>query len=161
MNLRSISGPYNGLREKIDFIRRCYPRSITDPAVRRFAEVAAGRGTRMEQVKNLYESIRTKVNYLPDPVGVEMTKSPSVMLKEIAERGSTSGDCDDQAALSFTLLKAIGIPAKLRVVWFKKIPMPQHIYALAQVEGSWVAFDTTTRRGFGAQPDFSKKEDFK
>jgi transglutaminase-like putative cysteine protease len=160
--MQTLKGQFGGLKQKIDFIRRGYPGSLTDPEVRRFAELGAGRGTRFEQVRNLYAHIKAHVAYLPDPLGVEMTKTPSVMLREIAERGGqTAGDCDDQASLSYTLLKSIGIPAKLRVVWFDGCPMPGHIFPMARVDGDWITFDTTNKAGMGVAPrGVTKQEDF-
>jgi len=160
--LQTLKGQFGGLKQKIDFMRRCYPGSLTDPAVRRFAEQGAGRGTRFEQVRNLYAAIKAHVAYLPDPLGVEMTKSPSVLLREMDERGgTTSGDCDDQASFSYTLLKSIGIPAKLRVVWFDRACMPGHIFPMARVDGDWITFDTTNKAGMGVTPSgVTKQEDF-
>ena len=158
--LVNLAGRFNGLDSKVKFIKQCYTKSLTDLRVRRMAEIWAGRGSRLEQLATLYNNIKQYVPYLPDPVGCELTKAPSVILKEVEDRGSSAGDCDDQACLSYTLLKIIGIPAKVRVVWFDTI-MPQHIYTLAFVAGRWIPFDTTSKKGMGYEsPGISKVEDF-
>lgn len=159
MKFRDLSGPYNGLEAKILFIKNCFRKSLTDTRVRRYAEETAGRGTREVQAKRLFLKIREVMVYTPDPVGVEMTKSPSRHLDEILGRGKSYGDCDDQACLAYTLLMSIGIPAKLRVVWYNKA-MPQHIYVIANLNGKWQPFDTTRALGFGQEPQYTKAVDY-
>ena len=160
MHLRAISGPFNGLDKKLAFITSCYLKSLTDPRVRTFAEQAGGAGSRAQQARGLFNTVRNTVKYMRDPVGVEMTKTPSVMLDEIAARGHTMGDCDDQACFMLTLLKSIGIPAKARVTWYGKQPMPQHIYTVAFLDGKWTPLDTTRAQGFGEEVPYARKQDF-
>lgn len=159
LSLRDIDGPYNGLGRKVEFIKKCYTKSLADPRLRRFAEQAAGRGTRLEQAHRLFNAIREVFAYTPDPVGVEYTKSPLRHLDDILTRGRTYGDCDDQACFGYSALMSIGIPVKLRVTWYDK-PMPQHIYLIAKLGNSWYPFDTTRAGGFGSEKPYSKVQDF-
>lgn len=156
---RELSGPNNGLDEKIKFIKGCFQKSLTDTRVRRFAEQAAGRGTRLQQAQALYNEIKARMIYTPDPVGVEYTKSPSRHLDDILSRGKTYGDCDDQSCVAYTMLMSIGIPAKLRVTWYDKL-QPQHIYTIANLGGQWYPFDTTRKAGFGTEHPYKKAVDF-
>lgn len=159
LSLRDINGPYNGLPRKIQFIKSCYHKTLTDPRLRRFAEQAAGRGTRVQQAQRLFNAIREVFVYTPDPVGVEYTKSPLRHLDDIIGKGRTYGDCDDQACFAYSALMSIGIPAKLRVTWYDK-PMPQHIYLVAKLGNSWYPFDTTREKGFGTENPYSRAQDF-
>lgn len=159
LSMGRAEGKYNGLGTKIRFIKKCYTNSLLDSRVRRMAEQAAGRGTRREQARALFDFIREKLTYTRDPVGVEMTKSPSVMVEQISDRGVSYGDCDDHACLSYAMLNSIGIPAKLRVAWYQK-PMPQHIYAIVQLDGVWYPFDTTRASGFESEPPYTKAMEF-
>lgn len=79
------------------------------------------------------------------------------MISEIEQQGYSAGDCDDQATLTYTLLNMIGIPAALRVAWYGKT-MPQHIYTVAFINGTWTPYDTTSR--YGVEPKASKVMDF-
>jgi transglutaminase-like putative cysteine protease len=159
LSLRSIDGPYNGLGAKVKFIKSCYAKTLTDPRLRRFAEQAAGRGTRLQQAQRLFNTMREVFVYTADPVGVEYTKSPLRHLDDIQSRGRTFGDCDDQACFGYSALMSIGIPAKLRVTWYNK-PMPQHIYLIAKLGNSWYPFDTTRASGFGTEKPYTKAKDF-
>jgi len=159
LSLRDIDGPYNGLATKIRFIKACYHKTLTDPRLRRFAEQAAGRGTRTQQAQRLFNAIREKFVYTPDPVGVEYTKSPLRHLDDILSGGNAHGDCDDQACFNYAALMSIGLPAKLRVTWYSQ-KMPQHIYNLVKLDGAWYPFDTTRATGFGQEKPFTKSKDF-
>ncbi len=161
LKLQSIDGKYNGLEAKIKFIQDCYRKSLLAPALRSRLEEIAGRGSRMDQARRLYDWMKSHISYMMDPVGVEMTKSPTVLMKEVLERGSAYGDCDDQACFAFAALRLIGIPARLRVIWLSG-PMPVHIYIVAYIDGQEVPFDTTRERGFGPGTEvrYSKKMDY-
>lgn len=156
----NLDGPFNGLGAKINFIKHCYRESLRDPRLRQLVESLAGKGDRWTQAKRLYAGLKDKFAYLPDPVGVELTKSPSVMLNELGSRLQFSGDCDDAACMSYAALQAMGLPAKLRVVWFEGSDMPRHIYTVTEIMGREVAFDLTNKNGIGAEPDYTKKKDF-
>ena len=159
--LQTLAGAFNGLEQKIRFIKHGYQKALVDPLARRFVEITAGRGTREEQARAIYNAVRSRLNYLPDPVGVELTKTPSVILAEMDTRGgSTSGDCDDHASLNYSLLQLAGIPAKLRVIWYGPGSNPKHIYAIAFLAGRWVPFDTTRKAGFATEAPYRQAMDF-
>lgn len=165
LSLRGISGPYNGLGVKIKFIKDCYRKSLTDPRIRRRAEEWAGRGSRLAQTRNLFEAMKAGTVYMSDPVGVEMTKSPSVMMDQMEQNYShtVKGDCDDLSCFAYAMLNSIGIPAKLRVVWFSGNALPSHIYVVAFPPGgpaSGVPFDLASKRGFGYEHAYTRKMDF-
>jgi transglutaminase-like putative cysteine protease len=161
-SIRSVDldGPFNGLAAKIKFIKHCYRESLRDPRLRQLVEELAGRGDRLTQAKRLYKGLVDRFAYLPDPVGVELTKSPSVMLNELGYRKQFSGDCDDAACMSYAALQAMGLPAKLRVVWFEGSDQPRHIYTVADIMGRDIPFDIANKHGFGAEPEYTKKVDF-
>jgi hypothetical protein len=166
-----LAGPYNGLDKKIAFIKECYSKSLRDPRVRSYAEVTAGKGPLLRQAMNLFSSLVAHSTYLPDPlgfyhkgrgVGLEFTKSPASMMDQFSTRKSFIGDCDDAACLSYSMLQSIGIPAKIRVTWYKDNPsMPKHIYTVAVINGVGYPFDTTRKTPrFGSEAPYLRKVDF-
>lgn len=168
MNWRALPGPYAGLGRKILFARQCYRDSFQHSEARAYAEQAIGRGPRRVQAERLFNRIRDDVNYVGDPqpfikgstkVGVEFIKAPWVMVNEIRRNDHSGGDCDDQAVLGYTLLKLVGIPAKLRVGWLAGAENPAHIYVAAYLDGAWVPFDTT-RAEFGTEHPLARVEDY-
>lgn len=161
LKMHMLSGPYNGLEAKIRFIFRSYPKALLDPRLRKVTEGLAGKGTRYEQAGNLYDGLKESVLYMADPVGVEMTKSPSRMLDDLQRGGHLIGDCDDLASFAYTALMSIGVPAGLRVVWKGNKPMPCHIYAFAILNGVRVPFDLASKsKGFGEETDYTRREDY-
>lgn len=150
------AGVYNGLADKLKFAAEKYRETvISHPEVREYAEKIVGKGTRAQQAGNMFAALRKAYIYTGDPlgftykdedVGVEFIKAPWEMVEQINDKGQANGDCDDQAVLNYTLLQLVGIPARLRVAWYDQNVNPGHIYAMAQLSGDWVAFDTTARQ---------------
>lgn len=167
---KEAPGEFGGLVEKIKTIRKYYRDTVaahTD--VRTWAEAAAGRGQRYDQAVALFHEVKSKVNYVGDPDSavrgpdidtIELIKSPWTMVDEIESRGFSAGDCDDQASLNYTLLKSIGFPAFLRVIWLGNNDMPSHIYAMAQIDGEDIAFDTCAPDIGVQRPDIKQYADF-
>lgn len=169
VGLKALPGPYNGLATKIQYIRDCYRDALLGhPEVRAYAEAIAGAAPKLNQIKAMFEALKKAYFYAGDPegfvfnketVGVELMKAPWEMVNAIRSSGHSSGDCDDQATLNYTLLKIMGIPAVVRVVWYSG-SMPGHIYLLAALnEDTWVPFDTTSP-SLGYERPYLHAEDF-
>lgn len=69
----------------------------------------------------------------------ELIQSPERQLLEIAERGSTWGDCDDAAVLNGALLVSVGIPTRL--VAIKQGPRFVHVFLEAFDGADWWRLD--------------------
>jgi len=95
----------------------------------------------------LYDYTRQNVRYTLDPHGVELFQS--------AARSSQIGigDCDDQSIFLSSLLQAVGIPVRLRVIGLKGQRKFQHIYVLAGLPPSnpseWFPLDPSRDEGAG------------
>lgn len=57
--------------------------------------------------------------FMPDPYGVELTRTPENMLNAYNVQGWIGGDCDDAAILGCALAKSVGIPCKLVAIGFQ------------------------------------------
>lgn len=73
----------------------------------------------------LFEWTRKNIRYTLDPHGVELFQSTERSLQV------GIGDCDDQAIMLGSLLQAVGIPIRLRVIALKGSDKFEHIYILA------------------------------
>lgn len=101
----------------------------------------------------LRQWLEEHLQFLPDPVGVELLSTPHYMLRRIQQSQFVSGDCDDAAVLGAALGKAVGLPAKYRALSFVNQRRPfQHVYTLLLVNGKWANLDTT-RSPRTAPPD--------
>ncbi|MDE2040577.1 MAG: hypothetical protein KGO96_13665 [Elusimicrobia bacterium] len=142
--LTHSTGPNNGLVAKLGAIKEGYEESLRYPAVRAFAERAAMGPLGRPSLLVLFANLRSVYRYLPDPVGVELIKSPHVMVSEIKSRGWTAGDCDDAASLVYGLLNLLGVPARLAVGWKPGQSSPSHIWVrVPETTGNFVEFDLT------------------
>lgn len=96
--------------------------------------------------------------FVPDPLGVELTREPVYMLRQYQQRNMVSGDCDDAAILSCALAKAVGIPCKFVAIGFRANGNLGHVYGVAYPPGRaingkqvCVSFDVTRPIGKVAQ----------
>lgn len=90
----------------------------------------------------LFDYVRRRIRYVPDPIDVETVQAPEVTLNLRA------GDCDDHTALVAALAASIGIPARYRVVGNRPDRFV-HIWPELNIGGAWTPADTTQARSFG------------
>lgn len=92
--------------------------------------------------------VKSHLRFVRDPNGVELLTLPRTLLKEIIARSYTSGDCDDAATLSASLLVAVGFPCRFEAVaFFSKDAPYQHVYTVAEFPGGEMDMDTTRPSG--------------
>jgi transglutaminase-like putative cysteine protease len=84
-----------------------------------------------------------RFRFVPDPKGVELLKSPGVMLNEWRLQGFAKGDCDDAAILSASIALAMGLRVRWVVLGFTPGGPYRHVYAEACDGRGWVDFDVT------------------
>ncbi len=89
--------------------------------------------------------VRTHIRYTKDPVDVESVSPPAWTL------GARAGDCDDQAILVASLLRAVGIPARFVAVGPAKSHYV-HVFPEARVGTAWVPIDTALPPGAPRAP---------
>lgn len=81
------------------------------------------------------------VDFLPDPlVDGDVLRTPEYVLEEVARHGVARIDCDDCAMLAAALSKAVGIPARFRVLGF---PAWAHVYTEMLTAEGWAELDVT------------------
>lgn len=81
--------------------------------------------------------------FVRDPPGVELLKSPRVLLREWAAGGYMSGDCDDAAIMGAAVALAAGFPVRFVVLGFRERGPFAHVYAEAWDGRRWSDFDIT------------------
>ncbi len=131
-------------------------KSIKDYYVRRWAEKIIERAGRNDfaRVDAIYRFLYSTTNYVKDPLGLELLKTPQVAL-QLIEIGEVPGlDCDDLTILSLSLLKSIGYPVALRAVGFRRNDNKYtHIYGLVHIQRmGWIPFDLVHGIGLGNEP---------
>lgn len=91
-----------------------------------------------------------RFRFVPDPPGVELLKSPHVMLNEWRLSGFAYGDCDDAAILSASVAMAMGLRVRWVLLGFTPSGPYRHVFAEACERGRWVDFDVTKPAQFPA-----------
>lgn len=82
--------------------------------------------------------------FVPDPRGVELLRTPAVLLEWIEQQGFVTGDCDDAAVLAAALGKAVGLMASFVVVGFRTTGAPfTHVFTLLRTRDGWAEMDVT------------------
>ncbi len=120
--------------------------SSQNPYVRRWAEkiVETANEDELSKIRKLYDFLISKSNFLKDPYGFELIKTPTVSLSllEIGERPQL--DCDDYTVLSLSLLKSIGFQVAMRATSYREDSKFQHVYGLVFIKNyGWVPLDLT------------------
>jgi hypothetical protein len=139
--------PDDGLIDKVDAIRKFYDSTSDHPDVRALAEDLSFNKAKQLDIEGFFSKLKSLVRYLPDPTGRELIKAPWVMVSEIHERGFTTGDCDDLASLSYSLLHSVGIGAALYVGWYDGSSVPSHIFVgVPTVLGGYTPFDLVAEK---------------
>jgi hypothetical protein len=141
------SDPQEGLSSKLSTITGFFSESLSHPDVRALAEDLSFNAKGSLDIEGFFSKLKSLVHYLPDPVGVELIKSPWVMVSEIHAKGYAVGDCDDFASLAYTLLHSAGIEAALYVAWKAGEENPFHIFdGVPGKSGGYVPFDLVTKK---------------
>lgn len=97
------------------------------------------------QVRQLHAFVRDHIQYVLDPVDVELIQTPDKTLEYRA------GDCDDHAILLSALLGAIGHPARYRAIGFDA-GVFCHVYVETKIGDEWIPLETTEPVPVGWEP---------
>lgn len=99
--------------------------------------------SRDEYPRVIRQWLTQAVRFVPDPVGLELIRTPHRMLEDLLRQGFAQGDCDDVATLAAALGKAVGSPARFRVIGFRAEGPYQHVYTELWHGNGWSELDTT------------------
>lgn len=130
------------LREMQKQVNACFYRSpVLDVAVGIVREDGVSGRDSVGMYHSLRDWIAARVEFLPDPlVDGDVLRVPAYLLNEIARFGVARADCDDCAMLSAALGKAVGLPARFRVLGF---PAWAHVYTELLTADGWAELDVT------------------
>ncbi len=133
--------------------------SIRDYYVRRWAEKIIERTGEddFSRASIIYDFLSNHTNYVKDPTGLELLKTPKVSL-QLIEVGEIPGlDCDDLTILSLALLKSIGFRVGLRATGYRPDEKYTHVYGMVLIKPyGWVPFDLVKNLGLGNEAPMNK-----
>ncbi|MFH1398965.1 MAG: hypothetical protein ABIG95_02545 [Candidatus Woesearchaeota archaeon] len=113
--------------------------------VRRWAEniVSGHNGNDISKIQMIFAFLVNHTQYLKDTHGIELLRSPEVILHLLEVGEIPQIDCDDYVLLSLSLLKSIGFPVGMRAVAVKPSGELEHVYGMVFTNKRWMPLDLT------------------
>ena len=144
----------------LDAMERAVLQGLHDPAVVLYAqEIVRGipEHDLDREIDAVFRKAREDFRYTRDPLGVELVKTPTFILREIEGHGWAALDCDDASVWLAALLRSVGIATRFKAIRGSR-RRPQdfsHVYVEAQGRGGrWIPLDPIARDlGMGEEPD--------
>lgn len=132
-----ISGPqtaYNIAKQ----LRRAIRDRDTQQYVQMVAKALRGKSN-YESARNVYNFLRGKMIYKAEPQRLQTARTLKRMLFDAKAK---IGDCKHYTTFSCSVLKALGIPVKMRLISQNPLKRePTHIYCVAIINGQEVIVD--------------------
>lgn len=152
----SIPYGYSGSMATLARMRSIVRQSLSAPAVIEAAHRIIAFLPPRQQTRQAYairEVLGNVFQFVADPKGVELLRTPVYQLGTIKEHGVSTGDCDDAAILGAALGMAVGISARFRVIAFRRGGDFAHVYAiLTPNDGPAIDLDVTKPTTGAAAP---------
>lgn len=162
------------IEQRVASIQDLVHSSVQDPRIRKLAiqitkDCPERDGTC--EAKAIYHAIKRRVRYTGDIAPIKQGSRGEVEGIDLFQSAYRTwefggGDCDDHSILAASLLAAIGIEPKLRVIAESRGDDWSHIYPVAGLPKlaptKFVPLDTTLPgdRKFGVEVPYAKKIDF-
>lgn len=152
------SAIYNTVKIMADVINE----SSANYKVRKFAESIiedkyTGSFNEVNIINIIYSYIIKNTKYLYDINGVELIKSPLIIIDEIESGFKSQLDCDDYTVFSLSLLKSVGFPVAIRIIAANGTKDYDHVYGLVKVKGEWIPIDCTLKQSIGMEYSSPKR----
>lgn len=140
VKLSSIPTGDQGTRRTVALISRNIGQGRTTPEVRRLAvallnQAHVQRGDGAAEITTLFDFVRSRLRYVPDPVDTEFVGDALAVL-EIG-----GGDCDDLAVLLGSLLESIGHRVRVKISSEYPDQDFSHVYLEVFHSGEWIPLD--------------------
>jgi transglutaminase-like putative cysteine protease len=136
-----------GHRVTVSLLQDLAVKASQDPVVIGFARRAtqfAREKNPLEEAQGVLFAVQDAVRYTQDPITAELVADPRLLVRQI-ESGvyPVYGDCDDMAALTASLLMAIGYPVRFITYGKNASSEWEHIYLQMNdpMTGGWIDID--------------------
>lgn len=138
-----IPESHAGIEATVRHMDRIATRSATSPAVLEAAADIVGSSSGAEAAGRIREYLATRMVFEFDPPGVELIRTPELLLNHIGCNGIASGDCDDVAVLGASLGLAAGLQPSYVLLAFHDAAPFEHVYTELETDTGPVELDTT------------------
>ena len=134
-------------------LRRMLDDGIRSQVVRSKALQVSEEG---DEVASIFEWIKDRYRYTPDPYGRELFTSPAKLLEQYESSGVIAEDCDSASLLIAAMLGSIGKETKLVFVGNDEI---EHIIAVVNTPHGRIDLDLTTSNPLGWVQPYQIRKD--
>jgi transglutaminase-like putative cysteine protease len=134
-----------GTYRTVDVMKSLARAAQMNDTVRRLGEsLAGGNGSAVQRALRLRDWLARHFLFVRDPASVELLTTPGEQLRQIADTGSTYGDCDDAATLGAALAIAGGLPVRYVLYGFGPPPsFFSHVFVEIPTSAGAVDLDVT------------------
>lgn len=130
---------------------------VVASAARDAAEEATEHPLLTSPAQALFDWMRRRIEFRPDPRGTEYLRHPDRIIQEIVRSGRAEADCDDQTMLSAAMLRELGYEPVIVTARTDPEGDYRHVYAgLRQpfhAPNEFIAFDPQECDRVGQNPD--------
>jgi hypothetical protein len=152
-NINRIVKNSHSVYDTVDLMQRISWEFASAPLIMRLAKKLRG-ANKSDSCANIWHFIKSNIKYVRDSPSKEQVRTPVRTLQD------EKGDCDCMSVLTSSLLHALNIPHKIRIVKVFK-PTWEHVYIVALIEGEEYVIDCVPeiKQVFEEHP-YTQKEDF-
>lgn len=129
------------------WLRTYVEEGTIDPNVRLVAEQAIQNAQdRGDRIEAIFDFVHDTFPYIEDPIDEELFRHPKLFAREYLGGQILGGDCDDHSMLTASMLRSIGIDARIILIDTDGDGRVDHAFAEALCPNlGWVSMDTATK----------------
>lgn len=139
----TIPSAHLGIEWTVDHMQELATQAACAPVVQEAAREIVGSSAGRDAADRIRRYLEANVRFQFDPPGVELIRTPELLLRQIHCRGESFGDCDDVAVLGAALGLAVGLPATYVLIAFHDTDPFEHVYTELETPAGAVELDTT------------------
>ena len=138
-----IPSAHLGTEWTVDHMREIATRAARAPEVADAAAEIVGPASGARAAGRIRDYLESNVRFEFDPPGVELIRTPELLLAQIRCHGEAFGDCDDVAVLGAALGLAVGLRPSYVLLAFHDTDPFEHVYTELATDSGPVELDTT------------------
>lgn len=139
----TIPPAHLGIEWTVHHMQEIATAAACSPIVEEAAADIVGASTGADAARRIRRFLEANVRFEFDPPGVELIRTPELLLTQIHCRGESAGDCDDVAVLGAALGLAAGLSATYVLIAFHDTDPFEHVFTELETDSGPVELDTT------------------
>lgn len=138
-----IPSSHLGIEWTVEHMRELAQQGARSPIVQQAAEAIVGESSGKPAALAIRRYLADRMVFQFDPEGLELIRTPELLVRQIECHGTAVGDCDDVATLGAALGMAVGLRAVYVLLAFHLARPFEHVYTELVTPSGPVELDTT------------------